>query len=661
MRSKFTIAAISLCIMTMGSFAQVPLVYTVENTGAGCAPPPLPALNQLPVVEPLTDPFIRSNGSSRSTNFSDWACRRNEIKQEIEFYEIGTKPPRPDNLTASYNGSTLTVQISRNGQSMTLSAQVVLPSGTGPFPAVIGMNSGTGSLPATIFSSRNIARITYSHDQVTTYNNPQLTNPFYRLYPEYNLNNSGQYSAWAWGVSRIIDGLELVQNSLPINLRRIAVTGCSYAGKMALFAGAFDERIALTIAQESGGGGAPAWRVSETLGEVERLGSTSNQWFRNDMFQFAGTNVPRLPHDHHELMAMVAPRALLVTGNTDYMWLANPSCYVSARATKEVYKTFGIGDRFGFYIDGAHGHCAIPNSQVPAISAFVDKFLLGNTSVNTNDISANPYPTVDYERWYKWWGTGNPTFPNTPAGRSIWLEAECGTFGSNWNLINDAAASGGRYVTVQSGLNSTASAPAGAAATVVLPFTIDSAGTYNVFGRLNCSNADNDSYWVKIDNGSFVMANNLVTSGWQWMRLSGANLPVGAHVLTIAYREDGAHLDKIVVTTSTTVATGTGSPATNCSQAAANAQRIGIPSEQTLPSGKISVYPNPVTDKININLGANIHEVRRIQVMDIAGRIVKDIAVQNSNVSILTRGFKPGTYLVRLQGNDVIQHKIMIR
>jgi hypothetical protein len=564
MKPISTIAAIFLTLLSPGAFAQVPLVYTVENTGASCTPPPLLALSQLPVVEPLTDPFIRSNGSARSTNFSDWACRRNEIKQEIEHYEIGAKPPRPAGITASFSGSTLTVQITRNGQSMTLTAQVVLPSGSGPFPAVIGMNSGTGSLPATIFSSRNIARITYSHDQVTTYNNPQLSNPFYRLYPEYNLDNSGQYSAWAWGVSRIIDGLELVQQGLPIDLRHIAVTGCSYAGKMALFAGAFDERVALTIAQESGGGGAPAWRVSETIGNVEKLGSTSNQWFRNEMFQFAGANVSRLPHDHHELMAMVAPRALLVTGNTDYEWLANPSCYVSARATKEVYKTFGIGDRFGFYIDGGHGHCVIPNGQVPAISAFVDKFLLGNTGVNTNDISVNPYPAVDYERWYKWWGTGNPGFPTGGAGRKIWLEAECGTVGSNWNIINDAAASGARYVTVQSGLNSTASAPAGAAAAIVLPFMVDSAAMYNVMARVNCSNADNDSYWVKIDNGSFVMVNNLVTSGWQWVKLTSANLTVGSHTLTIAYREDGAHLDKILVTTTSTTPGDIGSPGGNC-------------------------------------------------------------------------------------------------
>ena len=98
---------------------------------------------------------------------------------------------------------------------------------------------------------------------------------------------------------------------------RVGVTGCSYAGKMALYSGAFDERIALTIAQESGGGGAPAWRVSHNIepnGSVKKIDNTDYRWFRDSMMQFSGDNVYKLPHDHHELMAMVAPRALLVTG-----------------------------------------------------------------------------------------------------------------------------------------------------------------------------------------------------------------------------------------------------------------------------------------------------------------------------------------------------------
>ena len=304
------------------------------------------------------------------------------------------------------------MNVTVSGVTLTLTSQVILPAGTGPFPAVIGMNSPSGSIPSTIFSSRNIAQITFTINQVTTYGAPSGTDPYYRLYPYLNPANTGQYSAWAWGVSRIIDGLELVQSVLPIDLKHIAVTGCSYAGKMALFAGAFDERVALTIAQESGGGGATSWRYShsEPSGTVECIDNTDYNWFMDSMHQFAGDNVSLLPEDHHELMAMCAPRALYVTANPDYVWLSNPSCYVCSEACQQVYNTLGIADRFGFSIVGGHMHCLVPDSQIPDIQAFVDKFLLGNTTVNTN-IATTPY-TIDLTPWMTW---TNPTLTNTPS------------------------------------------------------------------------------------------------------------------------------------------------------------------------------------------------------------------------------------------------------
>lgn len=555
MKSRILCGVVLLCIY-LESFTQPPLVYPVENTGASYTPPVLLPLNQLPVVDPLTDPFMWSNGKGRSTKFKDWEKRRNEIKAEIEHYEIGRKPGKPDNLTASYRtidstSGILTVQITVNGDTMSLRSKVSLPSGKGPYPAVIGMNSPNGSIPADVFTSRNIARITYTHNQVTTYYNPQNKDPFYQLYPDQNIDNAGQYAAWAWGVSRLIDGLELVQESLPIDLKHIAVTGCSYAGKMALFAGAFDERIALTIAIESGGGGATAWRVSETLGNVEKLGATSNQWFKDDLFQFSGLNVSKLPYDHHELMAMVAPRALFVTGNTDYTWLSNPSCYVASQATLEIYKTLGIADRFGFYIDGGHGHCAIPTTQRPAIEAFVDKFLLGKTDVNT-DVAVHPYREIDYQRWYAWWGKSKPVFPGEEDNIKIWLEAECGSVGDNWEVITDANASNGAYVTIKSGLNSDPNkAPEDTPINqVVISFTIEKAGTYNFLAKCIGPTSNDDSYWVKVDQGAFEIANGLGGTTWQWGRLTSATLSPGQHTLTITYREDGARLDKILITTS---------------------------------------------------------------------------------------------------------------
>ncbi|MCW8848841.1 MAG: T9SS type A sorting domain-containing protein [Melioribacteraceae bacterium] len=376
---------------------QMPLVYDVENTGAESPIPYIASFSQLTYIQALPNPFMWSDNRGIISNYSDWRHRRAEIGAEIQRYEIGEKPTRPDSITASYSAGVLTVNITLNGNTLTLTSAVALPAGSGPFPAVIGIGSSTGSLPSDIFTSRDIARITFNFGQVMAHQQVRGSEPINLLYPE--LTYIGAYSAWSWGISRLIDGLELVQEDLPIDLRHLGVTGCSFAGKMALFAGAFDERIALTVSQESGGGGYTTWRFSETLGVVETLSRTDHTWFIEDLFQFSNA-VPKLPYDHHELMAMVAPRALFVLGNPDQVWLADESGHVGSKATKEVYKALGIPDRFGFSIVGGHAHCQLPNSQKPEVEAFVEKFLLGNENVNT-EISTSIYNT-NLSPWINW-------------------------------------------------------------------------------------------------------------------------------------------------------------------------------------------------------------------------------------------------------------------
>lgn len=541
--------------------AAPPLVYSVENTGASFPAPPLLGIADLPSVVPLTDPFMWSNGNGRVSKFDEWSHRRGEIKAEIEHYEIGKKPTRPEEITARYEDETLTVKVTVNGETLTLTAKVSLPTGDGPFPAVIGIGRGPGSLPADIFSSRDIAVIAYNFGQVMSHTQKRGEEPINRLYPE--LTHMGAYSAWPWGVSRLIDGLELVQKDLPIDLKHLAITGCSFAGKMALFAGAFDERIALTIAQEPGGGGAAAWRVSETLGKVEKLGSTSHAWFIEDMFQFSGSNVAKLPMDHHELMAMVAPRALLILGNPDYTWLADESGYVSCRAAHEVWKSFGIADRFGFSIVPDHPHCRLPDSQLPEVEAFVDKFLLGKTDANT-DVTVSPYNT-DYARWIDWWGKGKPAFPkrNMEGIETVTFEAENATVGSVWETGTDDDASNGGYVAVKAGMESIDSAPTGSEHVIAMSFSVKADGNYTVFARLNCPSANDDSFWVKMDDGKFDSFNGLGTSGWSWVKLDNFALKPGEHTLTIGYREDGAKLDKISISNDPFTPEGMGEPAKN--------------------------------------------------------------------------------------------------
>jgi len=522
------------------SAQTIPLVYDVENTGDTFAKPVLPTKDQLPVVEPLTDPFMWSDGSGRSTNFSDWSHRRAEIAAEIQHYEIGAKPKRPDTITATYSGGVLTVVVTENGKTLTLKSQVVLPGGTGPFPAVIGMNSGTGSLPPSLFTNNGIATITYNHNDVTTYNGKSATNPYFQMYPD--LIYAGQYSAWAWGVSRLIDGLELVQNTLNIDLKHLAVTGCSYAGKMALFAGALDERIALTIPQESGGGGAAAWRVSQSLTEsVETLSATNYSWFMQSMGQFGGASVAKLPHDHHELLALVAPRALLVLGNNDMIWLADESGYVSCRAAQKVYETFGIADRFGFSIVGGHGHCALPSGQYPEVLAFIKKFLLGIDTINTN-VRISPYQYVDYARWTEWWGTGVAEFP-VIEGEKLY-EAECAIVGNNWESVSYSKCSNKTYLKAKTGISSTFVAPTDSANIVFVPITIDKDSTYYIFAHVNCPSGNADSYWVKVDDSSFVSVDGLSTSDWKWRYLNSYKLTAGQHTLAIGINENGLCLIK---------------------------------------------------------------------------------------------------------------------
>ena len=539
-----------LSALSLSAIAQErPLVFGVEHTGAGFPKPDLPDIENLPSVRPLPDPFAWSDGSGRSTRFRDWARRRSEIKAEIEHYGIGVKPPRPENVTASFQDNTLSVRIQENGETLTLTARVQLPDGPGPFPAVIGIGfgGGSGSLPRDIFSSRKIATVAFNFSQVMAHQQRRGQEPINRLYPD--LTHIGAYSAWSWGISRIIDGLELVGDDLPIDRQRLGVTGCSFAGKMALFAGALDERIALTIAQESGGGGAAAWRVSETLGNVETLGRTSHAWFLEDMFRFSAA-VDRLPYDHHELMAMVAPRALLVLGNPDYEWLADESGYVSCRAAHEVWKTFGVGGRFGFSIVAGHQHCQLPASQRPEVEAFVDRFLLGETEVRTN-VTKHPFDRVEYEFWYDGWSKGKSTFP-TPDGENVdtfVVEAESCTLGADWKIEKDPRVSGGQYVTIDPRLDSPQTPPAGTGGALTVSFMASKTAAYYIYGRLNCPSPDDDSFWMQIDDGDFQAMNGLGTDGWEWVRISASELKPGRHTLTIKYRENGALLDTIGITT----------------------------------------------------------------------------------------------------------------
>jgi len=382
-------------------------------------------------------------------------------------------------VTTSANHYTLTVNVTvtptatGTPNTLTFTSAIVTPTPSATcvqpaagWPFVMGMGSATGSWPASAFNASTnspsgvtvkptgcAATVNYPLNSIGNYGGGgtavHANDGFYKLYPNLcagstspsttagtcnaahgfpNGSNSGEYTAWAWGLSRLLDAIQIVAaqpTPLALDTTHSATSGCSYAGKMALWTAALDERVALAIAQENGGGGAPAWRISheiETQGSVEDINDTSYSWFNTDTLSFSGYNVYKMPVDHHELMTLMAPRAVLQTGDSQYYWLGDRSATFSSMAAAKVWDALGIGERFNYYIDTVHGHCAVPAYQQNATQPVINKFLFGTATtalpVRVHEQFENALyaggiqPKWDPTRWTAWWGTGNPTFPN---------------------------------------------------------------------------------------------------------------------------------------------------------------------------------------------------------------------------------------------------------
>ncbi len=395
---------------TNPSSSKMSLVYEVEDTGADVPKPQLPEFSKLESIPFLPDPFMKADGT-RITTRDEWRVRRAEIKAMIERYIIGEKPGKPSKFEAKLDGNTIRITVGEGDNSFEMSAVIARPAGApdAPVPAIIGMNSPTGSLPRNLFSDRGIATITFRGDQVAptgfggvNYESGHLM----KLYPS---ATAGYMLRWAWGVSRIIDALQALPEA-KIDTKRLAVSGCSFQGKMALYAGAFDERIALTIPHESGGGGTISWRYSDMLEkrdnvEVENLlhaqgGSEDFPWYARALRQF-NKEPGKLPVDHHELIAMIAPRAVLMIESTQVARMGAEAARIDALAAREVYRALGVPDRIGVTEDNV-AHCSWSQKYTPVLEAYLDKFLLGKEDAGPTEVLQSKFTDLDTKTWIPW-------------------------------------------------------------------------------------------------------------------------------------------------------------------------------------------------------------------------------------------------------------------
>ncbi len=393
------ILALSSVLFACGS-----AVASDENTGADCPVSALPDAGELPAIATLPDPFLGLDGE-RITAREEWRCRRAEINAQLQRYESGPKPIKPAGVTGEVSTEQVTVNVEHEGETITFNASVTTPAeGEGPYPAMIGI--GASSLNNDYLASQGIAIINFNNNEIGAQSGGESrgTGLFFDLYGSDHPASS--MIAWAWGVSRLIDVLEASEENI-IDPGRLGVTGCSRNGKGALMAGALDERIALTIPQESGAGGAVSWRVAQSLAddgeEVQTLSHAAGEqpWFRASFGQtFGGDQVTRLPFDHHQVMGMVAPRGLLVLDN-DINWLGPLPGFVATSATREIYRALGVPENVAYSENGGHSHCQFPAHQQEVLSAYVQRFLLGEPG-NTDVMNSTRGDTDDVNRWVEW-------------------------------------------------------------------------------------------------------------------------------------------------------------------------------------------------------------------------------------------------------------------
>lgn len=202
-------------------------------------------------------------------------------------------------------------------------------------------------------------------------------------------NEWGAIASWAWGLSRAMDYFE---TDSEVDAEKIAIFGISRLGKTVMWAGANDPRFALVIASCSGEGGAALSRrnYGETIAHLTAPGRYPYQFCAN--YQKFAKNVDSFPVDAHMLVALIAPRPLLLQTGISDSWSDPKGEFLAAKAANPVYELLGenglgcdempeagisLMNTLGYYMhEGGHG--TLP-SDYEIFIEFLEKQLISVT------------------------------------------------------------------------------------------------------------------------------------------------------------------------------------------------------------------------------------------------------------------------------------------
>jgi hypothetical protein len=364
----------------------------------------------------LPDPLVLANGQPVRDAKTWNEKRRPEIVRLFEENEYGRAPGRPagmsfdvfDKGTPALDGKAIrrqvTVYFSADKAGPKMDLLIYLPAGARkPSPLLLNISFSANSavvndpgvkpgqvwgrdnkrVPAPAgmaFGRINVARLLERGIGFATVYYGDIDPDFLGgvplgvrgLYPPPAADEWGSIAAWAWGLSRAMDYLETDKG---VDAKRVAITGASRLGKTVMWAGARDPRFAMVIASCSGEGGAALSRrdYGETIAHLVEPTRYPYQFCAN-YAKFA-RHVDQLPVDAHMLVALMAPRpVLLQTGDQDN-WSDPKGEFLAAVAAGPVFRLLGkqaldtdqwpaagqpILHTLGYYMH-AGGHGTIPS------------------------------------------------------------------------------------------------------------------------------------------------------------------------------------------------------------------------------------------------------------------------------------------------------------
>ena len=335
----------------------------------------------------LPDPLVLAEGKP-VRDVKTWnQKRRPEIVRLFEENQFGRSPARPaemsfevfDQGTPALDGKALrrqvTVYFSRDKRGPKMDLLVYLPAGARqPVPLLLNLsftaNSSAvddpgikpgevwnrekqrvpapkggnfGRLNVTPFLAQGIGVATVYYGDIDPDFQGGIPHGVRALYlkpgqTEPAPGEWGAIAAWAWGLSRALDYLETDKG---VDAKRVAILGVSRLGKTVLWAGAHDPRFAMVIASCSGEGGAALSRrwFGETIKHLTAPSRYAYQFCAN--YAKYGDRVNQFPVDAHMLLALLAPRpVLLQTGETD-TWSDPKGEFLAAVAAGPVFRLLG--------------------------------------------------------------------------------------------------------------------------------------------------------------------------------------------------------------------------------------------------------------------------------------------------------------------------------